>query len=154
SYLYVLREIDPDAQRESMRARVPLYGTLTFSKDPVNVGREWDYRRYIAGGSNSQDRAVWSYYGLPRHLAQRNEPTVPCEFTFDIFRTYKGEEGKGVLCSFFCRTPHWDANRTSEYEQAQNKAREDLARITDRRTLIEKAYHDIRGRAPQPEEVS
>ena len=58
SLLYVFREIDPDAQFESMRARVPLYGELQFrSRDPKfqgdNVGREWEYRRYIAGGANS-----------------------------------------------------------------------------------------------------
>ncbi len=153
SYLYVLREIDPDAQRESMRARVPLYGNLSYAKEAVNVGREWGYRGYIAGGGNSQDRAIWTYTNLPRHLAERKDSTIPCEFTFDIFRTYKGEEGKGVLCSFVFRTPQWDQSRASDYEQAKNKARE-IARIADRRALIEQAYRDIRGRAPQPEEVS
>ena len=74
SLLYVAREIDKDAMEESMHARVPLYGNLGFQgKDlafqGTDVGREWTYRRYIAGGSTSPDRAVWTYRDLPRHLA-------------------------------------------------------------------------------------
>jgi ABC-type transport system involved in multi-copper enzyme maturation permease subunit len=158
SYLYVLREIDPDAKFESMRARVPLYGTLGFqgkeaTYQGTDVGREWTYRRYISGGSNSPERAIWTYRDLPRHLADRDEPTVTCEFSFDIFRTLKGEEGKGVLCSFLFRTPHWDQARAREYEQAKEKAR-DALRVTDRRTQIEQAYRDIRGQSPKPEEVN
>jgi ABC-type transport system involved in multi-copper enzyme maturation permease subunit len=129
SLLYLFREIDPDARFESMKARVPLYGELRFrGKDPkfegANVGREWQYRRYVSGGPTSSQRAVWVYTTLPRDLATHSEPTVKCEFSFDIFRTYKGkEEGKGVMCSFEFRTRHWDEKRTTEYEQERERER-------------------------------
>src|SRR5262249_939898 len=46
SLLYVFREIDPDAKEESMRARIPLFGELSFRGKEGNfqgdsVGREW-----------------------------------------------------------------------------------------------------------------
>ncbi|MFL5340851.1 MAG: hypothetical protein ACJ8F7_11945, partial [Gemmataceae bacterium] len=102
--VYVSR-VEPEAREESMKARVPLYGELRFS-GPNNfrgesVGREWDYRKYMQGGTNSPYRANW-FYGereLDRSLADQDH--VRCEFSFDIFRTTKGEEGKGVFCTFF-----------------------------------------------------
>jgi hypothetical protein len=105
SLLYLFREIDPDAKKESMHARVPLYGRLGFASREQDfkgsdVGREWDYRKYIAGGSRSSQRAIWTYTDLPRELASRPDGSVRCEFSFDIFRTLKGEEGKGVRVSF------------------------------------------------------
>ena len=52
------------------------------------MGREWDYRRYIQGGKNTPQRAVWSYTNLPRDLADRpdgkvlftNEPDYTLKF--------------------------------------------------------------------------
>jgi len=89
-----------DAKEESFKARVPEYGELRFlggSADfkGTSVGREWEYRSYIAGGPRTNERAVWIYRdNLPAGLA--GKPFVPCEFAFDIFRTTKGEENKGV----------------------------------------------------------
>jgi hypothetical protein len=130
SLLYVFREIDPDAQVESMRARIPLYGNLAFRGKEGNyqgdsVGREWDYRRYIAGGKNSVQRAIWSYAALPQDLANRPEGKVPCEFSFDIFRTVKdkeGQEGKGVHCSFTYQTWRWDPKEEANYSRERNLA--------------------------------
>jgi len=153
SLLYLMREIDPDAQFESMRARVPLYGALTFIGPKINVGREWEYRSYIPGGPGSKERAVWTYQNLPSNLASKRQgATIPCEFTFDIFRTYKGEEGKGVLCSFNLQTSNWDANRRAEYDLAKAKGSK-LVGMPDRRALIEEAYREIRPNAPKPTEV-
>jgi hypothetical protein len=123
SLLYMSREIDPEAKAESMRARVPIYGELTFfdPRDPnsqgQNVGREWEYRSYIPGGRNSQHRAIWTFRELPANLSDPSRgPNIPCEFTFDIFRTLKGEEGKGVFCSFEFLTNRWDPKLKSEYQ--------------------------------------
>jgi len=150
SLLYLIREIDPDAKFESMRARVPLYGELAFRGKSISVGREWAYRGYIPGGPGSQERAVWTYQNLPSNLASKRQvSTIPCEFTFDIFRTYKGEEGKGVLCSFSLLTSNWDANRRTEFDLAKAKGSKFID-MPDRRALIEEAYREIRPNSPKP----
>jgi ABC-type transport system involved in multi-copper enzyme maturation permease subunit len=121
SLLYVLRGIDPEAAEESLKARVPLYGNLTFvGTAGDSVGREWDYRKYIAGGSNSKHRAVWRFEELPPDLATRKDK-VRCEFAFDIFRTTKGEENKGVFCTFTFQTWHWDPKQQDEYNQERER---------------------------------
>jgi ABC-type transport system involved in multi-copper enzyme maturation permease subunit len=104
--------VSEEAKAESLKARVPVYGNLEFRGRDVNfrgesVGREWDYRRYIAGGGNSSHRAIWVYSDdmLPKTLKDRSE--VPCEFSFDIFRTTKGEENKGVFCTFTFVSWQW-----------------------------------------------
>jgi ABC-type transport system involved in multi-copper enzyme maturation permease subunit len=99
--------VQEEAREESMKARVPLYGQLGFM-DPTNpkfqgdsVGREWDYRKYIQGGPNSPQRAVWYYSDRDLDRSLASLPSVRCEFSFDIFRTTKGEEGKTLTCTFF-----------------------------------------------------
>jgi hypothetical protein len=91
---------------------VPVFGELVFRGGDPNfqgesVGREWDYRRYIAGGPNTSHRAIWVYSDetLPADLKNKSE--VPCEFSFDIFRTTKGEENKGVFCTFTFVSHQW-----------------------------------------------
>ncbi len=100
SLIYVAREINrnPEAAEESYKARVPVYGDLRIVGGK-NVGYEWDYRQYISGDTK-EDYAVWTFRDLPRYLGNRGDPTVRCEFTFDIFRTTKGVENEGVFCSF------------------------------------------------------
>ncbi len=100
-----LTRIDQAAAEETLRARKPVYGKLGFKSrredfSGTSVGREWEYRRYVAGGSQanpSPQRAIWSFYRIPSSLTDK---PVPCEFAFDIFRTTKGEENKGVFCNF------------------------------------------------------
>jgi ABC-type transport system involved in multi-copper enzyme maturation permease subunit len=113
--------VDKDAREESYHARVPVYGELSF-QGPRNthyegesVGREWEYRRYMPGGQNSPYRALWSFTELDSRLAQQK--AVKCEFYLDIFRTIKGEENKGVFCTFFVYT--WQAGQD---EQKLNEA--------------------------------
>jgi ABC-type transport system involved in multi-copper enzyme maturation permease subunit len=121
--------VSQEAKEESLKARVPVYGNLIFRSRDANfqgesVGREWDYRKYIAGGSNTSHRAVWVYGDgmLPAELKDRSE--VPCEFSFDIFRTTKGEENKGVFCSFTFASWQWgdplrpDAEKLRAYQDA------------------------------------
>ena len=91
---------------------MPLYGRELYfyntgTRDRgTNVGREWAYRTYITGinpqlGNTKTQYAIWSFDQLPNSLSRRDgEELVPVEFTFDIFRTTTGQEGKGVYCSF------------------------------------------------------
>jgi hypothetical protein len=123
--------IDPAAREESMKARVPVYGVLDFSKERIganrqlerqaftgiDVGREYSYRRYIAGHEDSTHRAIWNFLqaGDLKPLAQRDAVTM--EFAFDVYRTTKGEENKGVACSFDVVTWKWDPALEAEYRK-------------------------------------
>jgi ABC-type transport system involved in multi-copper enzyme maturation permease subunit len=98
SLLYVFRNIQPAAAEESVKAREPLYGELRFEntdseKEGVNVGREWDYRSYIMRptGDAPPQTARWTFAHVPANLAGRDG--VPFEYTFDVYRTTKGQEG-------------------------------------------------------------
>ncbi len=119
------------ATTEGPRARVPLYGSLQFqgladNAQGMTSGREWEYRRYIAGDPRSTHRAVWFFTELPQRLDERN--SVPCEFRFDIFRLRKAEkEGQGVFCTFTFVTHRWDTSRQSEYQEGLKAARAKLA---------------------------
>lgn len=79
-------------------ARVPVYGQLRFldrAGMPANkgicVGDEWTYRSYIDGGSLSA--AIWRFDNLRESDFPKG---LPLEMTMGIFRTHKGEVGKGV----------------------------------------------------------
>ena len=94
-------KLDPKAEAETYRARVPVRGELSFASrragfEGTNVGREFDYRKYIGGDPASPQRAVWSFDRLPSGLTAAGRDHVPLEFTFDIFRMTKGEENRGV----------------------------------------------------------
>ena len=91
----------------TLTARIPLYGSLHFqdrdgSQAPkaVNVGYEWDYRSYIEGGT--QAAAIWNFSNLS---PGRLQDSLPLEFTFEVFRTHKGDVGKGVLAQFVLVNP-------------------------------------------------
>src|SRR5262249_28451908 len=90
-------------------ARVPLYGKLDFltekgeikprSKD---VGYEDTYRSFIEG--NKPNAALWHFQRLPvdRFLANK---VIPTELMFTVFRTYKGEIGRGVVAQLTYTNP-------------------------------------------------
>ena len=95
--------INDKAREETYTARVPVRGQLKFESRQgradfvgTDVGREFSYRKYIAGDPLSPQRAVWSFAQLPNSLKSMQNNEVPCEFTFDIFRLTKGEENRGV----------------------------------------------------------
>lgn len=158
SLLYVFREIDPDAKAESMRARVPIFGKLAFfdSKDPQfggdDVGREWTYRRYLRGSAASTNRGIWSYSQLPASLATRPDLMVPCEFSFDIFRTLKGEEGRGIFISIYFTTRKWNEKFREEYRQARDKARS-LTQVGDAQALVGQLAQEIVNRKATDDEL-
>ena len=60
-----------------------------------NVGREFEYRQYIAGHPEAHHRAVWHYASIPSGLASAAGDRVPVEFTFDIYRMTKGVQNEG-----------------------------------------------------------
>lgn len=133
SLIYVLRNVDPAAAAESLMARVPAYGELTFenttdktNKKGISVGREWEYRSYIgmAGPGRRPPTALWSYAPLPAAVAQR--PFVRSEFTFDVFRLDKGFENKNLPCTFYFQT--WNFKKGSEEEYRRRRGEEEKTR--------------------------
>lgn len=100
------------ARAETYTARVPHRGKLEFKSivgiqrqekkefEGTNVGREFDYRKYIAGAGISPQRAIWHFNTIPGSMASAVGDRVPVEFTFDVFKLTKGEQNKGVLTKF------------------------------------------------------
>ncbi|HEV3202791.1 MAG TPA: hypothetical protein VGY77_00340 [Gemmataceae bacterium] len=159
--VYVARGINQEAAEESYKARVPIYGNLDV-KGAKNVGYEWDYRKYISGDAKKDDPeyAVWTFTDLPRDLANRGrkdnsrpgEETIPVEITFDIFRTTKGEENKGIYCSFMfenfqCAKGNVEGVplKLEQYRQELESLRQGgLARKAIDNQLAEKyGYHEV-----------
>lgn len=126
SVVYVLRGVDPEAAAESLKARDPLYGQLHFEntgdeRKGTNVGREWDYRSYISASAANQEPqyAVWDFPNAPAALANRD--IVRCEFAFDIYRTTKGHENKGVFCAFEFQTNNFNRRDKDKYNADRNR---------------------------------
>ncbi|MFO0799039.1 MAG: hypothetical protein U0804_16345 [Gemmataceae bacterium] len=97
--------IDPKAEAETATARVPVRGALRFGSkkldfEGTNVGREFEYRKYIAGDPLSPQRGIWEFGDVPGALPRAAKDAVRCEFTFDVFKLTKGEENKGVFATF------------------------------------------------------
>jgi ABC-type transport system involved in multi-copper enzyme maturation permease subunit len=143
--------ISERARQETYKARVPVRGKLEFGSLEAqyrrekkeftgeNVGREFDYRRYIAGHPLSAQRAIWHFDRVPTSLATVPGDRVPVEFTFDIYRMTKGEQNRGVSVHFrfvthqaLQRPPrpneggewHWrDEQREQEYRKAVEQLR-------------------------------
>jgi hypothetical protein len=131
---------DPKAEEETVKARVPVRGKLEFKSrklefEGTNVGREFEYRKYIHGHPDSPQRAIWKFYDVPVDLTRAEGDAVPVEFTFDIFRLVKMEAGKGVLvtfrvCSYKCpqAPPPPSRTDTGEWRWVDTKAYEDYTR--------------------------
>ena len=114
--------VDPVAREKSMKARVPIYGKLAFASERrgggfqgISVGREREYRRYIAGGQGATNRAIWQFADISSSVIDKRD-AVPVEFAFDIYRTTKGEEGKGVFLTFNFTTWNYTPTRDKEYQ--------------------------------------
>ena len=93
------------AREETYKARVPVRGKLEFKSrsdkfEGTNVGREFDYRKYIAGHQDSPQRAIWHYTAIPAGMTTAEGDRVPVEFTFDIYKMTKGEQNRGVFVTF------------------------------------------------------
>lgn len=95
------KNISERARVETFKARVPQRGKLTYESrrgeiQGLDAGREFSYRKYIAGDPRSSQRAVWSFDRVPESLTTAKDEQVPVEFTFDIFRLGKGVDDQGV----------------------------------------------------------
>jgi hypothetical protein len=167
------------AMDETYKARVPVRGKLDFKSrkqefEGTNVGREFDYRKYIGGHEESPQRAVWHFNKIPAELATPEGDRVPVEFTFDIYRLTKGVQNEGVRVNFTFvtyqapqRPPtqteggswHWqDPKREEEYNKAVKALRDrgiavDSARPGDKeawdaasKLAEEYGFFEIRGK--------
>ncbi len=99
-YVYTIT-LDPRAKEETFKSRVTARGKINFMAsrgftEGTNVGREFEYRKYIGGSPDTRERAVWSYDSIPGNLTRSDRDSVPLEYTFDIFRLTKGDENRGV----------------------------------------------------------
>ena len=108
--------VDPDGDahlvsgaEETMRARVPLWGTLRFldrqgveQERGINVGNEWGYRGYIAG--NTQSAAIWTFKNINDSI-DRSASGLPVGLTVSVFRTHKGIIGKPITGGLQVRNP-------------------------------------------------
>ena len=90
-----------------LQARVPIYGGLMFldrngqsAQQGINVGKEWDYRGYIEGGS--QAAAIWTFSGITE---QAFPEQLSLELNLRVFRSFKGEIERGVLGSIYLSNP-------------------------------------------------
>jgi ABC-type transport system involved in multi-copper enzyme maturation permease subunit len=128
--LILVSRISPEAAEESFKAREVVYGQLAFGLENGSlefdgpkgdfqgdsVGREWEYRRHIAGGTRTPQRGVYLFPNLPSDLGNRSDRiSTPCEFSFDIFRTTKGEENRGVDCTFTFVTWQFNPDEKKKY---------------------------------------
>jgi ABC-type transport system involved in multi-copper enzyme maturation permease subunit len=143
--VYLARGITPEAEKESYKARIPVEpDTLTFygtgkEEKGENVGREWDYRTYIRGrtphgGRGPKQYAIWSFLAVPTALGA-GPGKVPCEFTFDIYRTVKAEKGQeGVQCTL--------TFASGRLQVPEIEARVQAAR-TERQALLKAGKQDV-----------
>jgi hypothetical protein len=155
SLLYVLRGVNPEAAAESLKAREPVYGELSFENSPrkergEDVGREWGYRSYISAPMPGQQPiiAVWDFPTVPASLANRQQ--VRCEFGFDVYRTTKGQEKKGVSCAFVFRTAAYVQGNDDKFRQEGAARRREANRPSDLdidNELSEKyGYYEVPGK--------
>lgn len=96
-------------------AKAPHYGKLViYGKDgkptkPINVGNEWEYRGYIAGGTpgvQTKAGAVWTFKDV---TPEKYPDGLPLELTLRVFRSYKGNIERGVLGEIVIRNPNPEA---------------------------------------------
>lgn len=146
SLFYVMRQLHPAAVAESVKAREPLYGELKFEntgsdKEGINVGREWDYRSYITKtGDEKRQTARWNFRKVPTGLGKRDE--VRFEYTFDVYRTTKGQEGEDVRCVVRFYTWRYEPGNDKKFSEDRKEIR-DSKRDSE---LAEKyGYYEIQG---------
>jgi hypothetical protein len=95
-----VNSFDQSAAEQTLKARMPIRGKLEFRSsdakfEGTNVGKEFEYRKYIKGHEVSPERAIWKFYSIPQKLENAPDDRVPIEVMFDIFRLTKGSEDRG-----------------------------------------------------------
>ena len=108
-----------EAEQGTWQARIPLYSkSLRFRQSDglegdqggINVGDEWEYRKYVAGpedGATANQAAIFSFVGVRESLfnAQTLASGLPVEITMGVFRTHKGDIEKRVNGMLSIRNP-------------------------------------------------
>jgi hypothetical protein len=131
SLIYVLRGVDPQAAAESLKARMPLYGGMHFEgtsrEQGDSVGDEWEYRGWITYNPSSPrpQAAVWNFSLTDMAASVAERDRVRCEFTFDIYRTTKGRENRGISCKLIFTT--W------QYPELERQGKSSEAKYRERR---------------------
>jgi hypothetical protein len=99
----------------SLRARVPIYGTLRFhdrdgnpDKKGLSVGKEWTYRSYIEGYTLSA--AVWTFSDV---TIDKFPKGLPLEMDIRVFRTNKGDIKTKISGEIILRNPDPASNMFS-----------------------------------------
>lgn len=94
-------EETPKAQKESADGQVR--GKLRFMSrkvnfDGINVGNEFDKRKYITGHPDSPQRGIWSFDTLPRSMMSAPEDVVPAKLTCSLYHlTNNGVPGAQIV---------------------------------------------------------
>ncbi len=72
------------------------------------MGDEWTYRSFIQGRTAAA--AIWTFDGLSEDLFPESKfPNgIPVEMTIEVFRTYKGNQEKGVAGTITLGNPKTD----------------------------------------------
>lgn len=92
-----------------LQARVPVYASrLSFldrqgnpSAEGINVGEEWTYRSYIAGGTLAA--AIWRFEGV--HPSMFDTEDLPIELNLRVYRSHKGEINRRILGELVIKHP-------------------------------------------------
>ncbi|HCK54672.1 MAG TPA: hypothetical protein DIC23_15750 [Planctomycetaceae bacterium] len=89
------------ALKRHLVAKRPVLGTLSFkgadgspTELGVNTGDIWEYRTYIAGGT--QWRAIWDFENITEEVISRAKG-LRLESSFEAFRTHKGDNIQASL---------------------------------------------------------
>lgn len=92
-YVWLIREV-PDASKEQLIARVPVFGTVSYldrqgnpTNTILNVGDIWQYRTFLEGATNA--RGIWKFNGVSDKYLHE-DGALWIEQKFEAFRTYKG----------------------------------------------------------------
>ena len=106
-------EVGPHQDR--LVARVPIRGDITYIERSgqegtgVNVGNEWDYRKFIEGGTLAA--AIWTFDGV---TPDRFPDGLPIEMICRVFRTHKGDIERGIRGSLVLVNPS-NSSKSSEF---------------------------------------
>ncbi len=92
-YVWLIREV-PQASKEQLIARVPVFGTVKYldrqgneTTTPLNVGDIWQYRTFLEGATNA--RGIWTFDKISDKYLH-DDGALWVEQKFEAFRTYKG----------------------------------------------------------------
>lgn len=100
---------------DMLTARVPLRGKLkvldrdgNLKDKGISVGKEWDYRGFIDGGTLAQ--AIWTFDGIDENKLfpdlKPEDRKLPLEMTIRVFRTHKGDINKAITTKLWLRNPN------------------------------------------------